>query len=359
MFERRSLKLPITLGVTMIVLLVVLTVGWVLLSLFGASHEGANAPLYWTLLSVGSVFLVFVLVGVVLYLTLSIKAINLTRRQSNFIDSVTHELKSPIASLKLYLQTLNRRPVTPEQRDDFQRVMLEDVERLDHLINHLLDAGRVEKSPQPSEFEDVELTGLLKQCAALVCARRRVPESTVQLSLTPCIVRARAADLHMVFGNLIDNALKYSGPDPRIEITARLHGRLVTIDVRDYGPGIPVAERRRIFGRFVRLGLELERKQTGTGLGLYIVRTLVRRLRGTVRVRDPEPGSGSGTVFEVKLPVQALTNAPTSPGPASQEFPPAVSPLLESRAVEIPASDSPASEVVTAESAAARPAGVS
>src|SRR5688572_10500285 len=108
MFERRSLKWPITLGVVLFVLLVLITVGWVSLSLIGArAYKGAE-PVFWTLLSVGSLFLVLVIVGVAMYLALSVKAIKLSQRQSNFVDSVTHELKSPIASLKLYLQTLNR-----------------------------------------------------------------------------------------------------------------------------------------------------------------------------------------------------------------------------------------------------------
>src|SRR5262245_28511131 len=118
MFERRSLKWPITLGVVMIVLLVVLTVGWVLLAVFGGQ---------WTWLSIGTTFLAFVLADVIMYLVLMVKAINLSRRQSNFIDSVTHELKSPIASLKLYLQTLNRHHVEEVERESFHRYMLDDV----------------------------------------------------------------------------------------------------------------------------------------------------------------------------------------------------------------------------------------
>ncbi|MCA9164052.1 MAG: sensor histidine kinase, partial [Planctomycetales bacterium] len=144
MFERRSLRWPITLGVLMIVLTVALTVGWVLMSINAASSS-EQPSVYWTLLAVGSAFLALILTGVVTYLTLTIKSVNLTVRQSNFIDSVTHELKSPIASLKLYLQTMNRRSVTAEKREQFLRAMLEDVERLDQLITHLLEAGRVEK----------------------------------------------------------------------------------------------------------------------------------------------------------------------------------------------------------------------
>ena len=141
MFERRSLKLPITLGVLMIVSVIALTVGWVLLAATGASTDSRWAPLYWTLLTVGTAFLAFVLVGVVMYLTLSVQAINLNRRQSNFIDSVTHELKSPLASLKLYLQTLGRSQVSPQEQADFVRFMLDDVERLDSLDQPLARRG--------------------------------------------------------------------------------------------------------------------------------------------------------------------------------------------------------------------------
>ena len=133
--------MPIFLAIVMIVLLVVVAVGLVLLAVFGALEDASRSGLYWALLSIGSTFILLLVVGVVLYLILSIKAINLTRRQSNFIDSVTHELKSPIASMKLYLQTLSRHQVSQQMQADFHRFMLEDLERLDHLINQMLDAG--------------------------------------------------------------------------------------------------------------------------------------------------------------------------------------------------------------------------
>ena len=115
------------------------------------------------LLVVGTSFLVLVLVGVVLYLLISIKGIRLNQRQSNFIDSVSHELKSPIASLKLYLQTLSRRSVTEEQQANFYRFMLDDVERLDTLINHMLDAARLDQQPVEADIVDVELSSRAAQ----------------------------------------------------------------------------------------------------------------------------------------------------------------------------------------------------
>jgi len=301
MTARRSLRFPILLAIVMIALLVVLTIGWVLVNVSSALQDERSSGLYWTQLTVGSLFSLLLLVGTVLYLILSIKAINLTRRQSNFIDSVTHELKSPIASLKLYLQTLSRHQVTEAERADFYRFMLEDLERLDRLINQLLTAGRLEAVPGDGPLEEIELGSLLRECAEAVCLSYRVPADTVQLALQPCWVRGRRLDLEIIFRNLIDNAVKYAGAPPRVDVTAGPGGmEEVLVQVADNGRGIPFHLRRRIFRRFERLGLELERDKPGTGLGLYIVRTLLHQLRGRVHVRYPK--SGPGTVFEVRLP---------------------------------------------------------
>ena len=126
----------------------------------------------------------------VLYLVLSIKAINLNRRQSNFIDSVTHELKSPIASMKLYLQTLSRHQVSQQVQADFHRFMLEDLDRLDHLINQMLDAGRLDAgAPGRRRWKTWNWAALLTDCAAAVCLATACPP-TVRLDLQPCMVPA-------------------------------------------------------------------------------------------------------------------------------------------------------------------------
>ncbi|MGO8751758.1 MAG: sensor histidine kinase [Thermoguttaceae bacterium] len=301
MHLRRPLGLPITLAVVMFTLLVVLTVGWVLLNVFGALANDKYAAVYWVLLSIGSMFIVFLIVGVALYLGLTIKAINLTRRQSNFVDSVTHELKSPIASLKLYLQTLHRRRWSDEEQADFHRFMMEDVERLDHLINQVLDAGRLDAGYLDGAMDQVALSPLLCECAEMVCLRYRVPPDTVHWDLQPYTVRGRRFDLDIIFRNLLDNAIKYAGPAPRVEVIVR-RGKAgtVVVQVCDNGQGIPPRLRRKIFGRFFRIGDELEREKPGTGLGLYIVRQSVRRLGGTVCVADRPDRAGA--VFEVRLP---------------------------------------------------------
>lgn len=312
MFPRRSLGWPITLGVVMIVLIVALIIGWVF-----AAMSAAKTETYWyVILAVGAIFLGLVLVGVVLYLIISIKEIRLNQRQSNFIDSVTHELKSPIASLKLCLQTLSRRQLPEQQAADFHRFMLDDLERLDTLINHMLDAAKLDQVQlSAAESTDVDIGEMLANSAAIACRRHHVPPESVTLDLRPCIVHARAIDIEMIFRNLIDNAVKYAGTPPQVEVDAWPDGRgHVIVRVADNGSGIPLQYRSKIFTRFFRIGSELTRVKTGTGLGLFIVRTLVKRLKGRVTVLGR--GSRPGTVFEVELP-----------GRSGEEPVPAVEPL--------------------------------
>ena len=301
---RHSLQRPIVLAVVMLMLLGVLTVGWVLLNVYRALDKPSDAGWHWAFLVVGSAFIVLLVVGVVLYLTLSLKAINLSRRQSNFIDSVTHELKSPLASMKLNLQTLDRRDVSDEQREQFGRFIREDLDRLDRLINHILDAGRVETGRVEGDTEDVALAELLKGIGDAVCLSYHVPATTIQWELVPCVVHARPVDLELIFRNLLDNAVKHAAADPQVRVTlkAAANGKVIA-RIADNGKGIPPKLRRKVFGRFVRLGDELQRERTGTGLGLYIVRSLVRKLHGRIRVCDR--GDRAGSVFEVILPTSS------------------------------------------------------
>jgi len=318
MFERKSLKLPIILGISMIVVTVALLVGWILLTTF-AAQTSTNGGIYWFLLSIGTVLFAGVLVGSVIYLTLSIKAVNLTRRQSNFIDSVTHELKSPIASLKLYLQTLDKRELSKEERRKFIDIMMTDVERLDTLINHVLDAGYATQNNPEETNEVLELSSIIELCAKLVASRYRVDKEIIRLNLEPCEIQAERIDTVMIFRNLIDNAVKYAGDPPLVQVDLSVNNNTATVRIVDNGPGIPADERSKVFGRFVRLGSELQRKKPGTGLGLHIVRTLLKRSQGKIRILD-NSSEDSGTVFEVKLPGarrtpsagQALPNKPVT-----------------------------------------------
>jgi signal transduction histidine kinase len=310
MEPRRSLGWPILLGVVLIGSILALGVGWVLVSI-AAALGSENAAFYWAVLGVGVALLVLVLVGVIIYLALTVKAIALSQRQSNFIDSVTHELKSPLASLKLYLQTLTRRPVPPSQQADFHRFMLQDVERLDTLIDHLLDAAKTLQRRSRPGTDATAIGPVLLQAREAVVQRYGVAPESVRLAGAAPVEAAaddggpravgREADLEIVFRNLIDNAVKYSLPDPRVEVEVEETPRgRVLVRVTDNGPGIPPAERQNVFRRFVRLGSELERSTPGTGLGLFLVHAIVRQLRGRVVAKGRLPDRG--TIMEVELP---------------------------------------------------------
>jgi two-component system, OmpR family, phosphate regulon sensor histidine kinase PhoR len=305
MFERKSLKWPILLAIVMIVMLVGLTIGWILITIFGAN---------WILLSVGSIMFVFVLLGVVLYLVWSIQQINLNRRQSNFIDAVTHELKSPIASLKLFLQTLGKRNIDEAQRQEFYRSMLDDVDRLDQLITQLLDVARLQQDsnePEPESWIAIEST--LAEFTNKLVAQHHINRDCVSIECPPCDVWARRVDIDILVRNLIDNALKYAGKPPVVEIKVRVDSQSgnTTILVSDNGIGIPRHLHRKIFRRFYRVGNELERTKPGTGLGLFLVRSIVRRIRGSIRVVDLPKNSGSR--FELVVPQSRLRSVPVQP----------------------------------------------
>jgi signal transduction histidine kinase len=182
--------------------------------------------------------------------------------------------------------------------------MLQDVERLDTLIDHLLDAAKTLQR-RPADTDTVTSLGaVLERACATAVQRHGVPGSSVRLDhadIAPLRVRGREADLDIVFRNLVDNAVKYSLPEPLVEVTAhRADNGKIVVRVADNGPGIPIAQRSQVFRRFVRLGSELERSKPGTGLGLFLVRSLVKQLRGRVSVQGRSPDRG--TVMEVELP---------------------------------------------------------
>jgi signal transduction histidine kinase len=187
--------------------------------------------------------------------------------------------------------------------------MLEDVERLDHLITHLLAAGRIEKKDTFGEDSTFELEALLRKFAAAATQRYGLPAESIRFDTQPCKVRARLVDIDLILRNIIDNALKYGGSPPVVDIWMRpnIQGNIV-ISVSDNGRGIPADMRRKIFQRFVRLGSELTREKPGTGLGLYIVRTLVLRLGGKISVHDCE--KGQGTLFQLQLPGKLRADEP-------------------------------------------------
>ncbi len=256
----------------------------------------------WLSLVLGAIAMAISLFAISFYSILTIKEIQLNRRQANFVDSVTHELKTPIAALRLYLDTLLMRDLEAEDRREFYLTMETELERLDQLINQLLEVGRLDEIGSQAESEHVDLLPLLQAAAETSCKHHKQSvEEVFEFDVAPVALNTRRMLLEMIFGNLTDNAVKYGGNPPRVLVSAQPRGwDRVAIRIQDNGAGIPESQRRQVFQLFFRGSDELQRTRKGTGLGLYIVKTLVGILKGRVIVDDgPE---GEGCVFEVILP---------------------------------------------------------
>ncbi|TXT21807.1 MAG: ATP-binding region ATPase domain-containing protein, partial [Planctomycetota bacterium] len=200
------------------------------------------------------------------------------------------------------------RHVEPRQQVEFFNVMDAELIRLDHLINQLLEVARLDAIGHEADPEDIELEPLLHRCAGLAALHhKRVEADVFTFDIEPAVIHARRLPLEMIFGNLIDNAVKYGAAEPKVGVTVRLteNGRVVT-QITDNGEGVAPHMRSRIFKIFYRGGSELERRQKGTGVGLYIVRTLVGLLKGKVQVKDRPDGPGG--LFEVDLPGRAIVS---------------------------------------------------
>ena len=332
--KRSTIGLPITISVSIMALNVVMMICWIVLL---AKLSG------WTALAVGVVAFTLILIGASLWLVLTIKEIRLNHRQANFVDSVTHELKSPIASLQLYLETLRLRPMDDAQRAEFHAVMEQELHRLDRLINQLLEVGRLDALGDQEEPEDIELEPLLRQCAELACVHQKRSFADVcRLHVPPLKLHGRRIVLELILTNLLDNAVKYGGDPPLVDVLVVPHGHnRVRISVQSNGQSIPYDERRKVFQIFYRGGSELERRSKGTGLGLYIVYTLVRQMKGKVTVQD-RPDEKPGCIFDVELPgrVDEPAPSPAESGPGSPQTLPAT-PALPRAESKQPASAHP------------------
>ncbi len=302
---RRSIGFPLTLGVVLLLLVLSLAVAWhlqiLVLDDVRAVQEGLS-DLDWVLLVIGAVFFVLVIIGVFWLCLWLVREIGVNQRQRAFIDAVTHEMRTPLASLQLHLETLERHDPDRENRQAFLERMRGDLERLDHTVEQVLTAARAEDSRLRPRVERVALPGLLAGCIAELRASHGLPEQAVQLEIEPdTSVKGDATELAVVFRNLLENAVKYSG-EP-VEVTVRVKVRedgRVAVEIADRGIGIPSGELGKIFQRFYRVGRDVQRTASGLGLGLFIVRNLVRRQGGRVVARSEGWGQGSRFVVTLK-----------------------------------------------------------
>lgn len=282
-------------------LTVVMLVGWIYVILKNQELTQQWVANFWLLVG-GIVSLVAITTVLILFSVFLARQILEIRRQTTFIDSVTHELRSPLASIRLGLQTLGRSGLANAQREQLRENMLDDTERLAAFIDDILEATRLEYGRAGQLISEVSLHELIHSCVATVTRRHKVDPDVVTIDVDESLLlEIDATALETVLKNLLDNAVKYSNDPVRVQIAARARERgTVEIYVRDRGVGIPQSELRRIFDRFYRVDHEAVRARRGTGLGLFVVKALVEDLGG--RLRAHSDGHDKGTTMTITLP---------------------------------------------------------
>ncbi len=285
----------ITLGACLICVAVALNITWIRLNVGRLALDILGVLLFAILIA-----------GVVLNTVFLLREIRRNERQDSFLNAVTHELKTPVASIRLYLDTLQRRSVPDEQRNQFYRTMHADTDRLMATIDQVLKAGELGQRAKAADRTRIELRSLVAECIATVLARYHLPEDAIVLEEVAGDVRlfvlGHIEDLRTALLNLLDNAVKYS-PNG-VHIRCRLSIERYTfavVAITDTGLGLPTNELKRVFKRFYRAASGDRVKIKGTGLGLFLVRTIAKQHGGEVRALSDGPGKG--TTMLLKLPL--------------------------------------------------------
>jgi signal transduction histidine kinase len=278
-------------GICLIALAVALNVGWILLSLEQVA-----------LLVFGIIFFALIITGLTLNTIFLFREMRRNEQHDAFINSVTHELKTPIASIRLYLETLKTREVGEEKRREFYDVMLNDSERLLDTVELVLQAGRIRDRKLRLNLGKVDLKEILADSIERIRLRYGLAEGVIALNSATATApfKGDANEIQSVFMNLIDNAVKYSDYQPvAVELKKNDRGNF-EIGIKDSGIGIPPNELKRIFRRFYRVAGISTQKTKGTGLGLFIVKATVKKHGGKIRAESA--GEGKGSQFIVELP---------------------------------------------------------
>jgi len=291
----------VAVGVALIGVALALTIAWQILAAPASTGARAVGPARVVAYVFGSLLFLLLIAGLVLIVILLLREVRLNERQSNFVSAVTHELKTPVASLKLYLDTLEYRDLAPERRADFYRTMRQDIERLNTTINNVLNAALYTDRPV-ADPRPLDLARLARRAVDLTVSRYQLPREAIRYEGPDALrVSGDAQALETAVLNLLDNAVKYSKDRLKVEIevwgdaSGQAHVR-----VRDNGIGMSRTHLPFIFTRFYRIGAEVRRSRTGTGLGLFIVRSIVKGHRGSITADSPGPDRGS--TFTISLP---------------------------------------------------------
>ena len=288
----KAIAFFITFGACLLGVAIALNVTWIV-----KNYREVGA------LIVGIIFFAFIIAGIVLNTIFLVREIRRNEQQDSFLNAVTHELKTPIASIRLYLETLQKRELAETERRNFYRIMLDDTERLLGTVEQVLKAGEARHAETESHREEVDFLALVRESVELASVRNHLAPGAIRFGKEPAgdiIVLGNQEELRTAVANVINNAVKYSGAEKDIQVDVLTPNiDTVLLRVQDKGVGIPRSELGRIFKRFYRAQKSASTVR-GTGLGLFIVRSIARRHGGEVTAESA--GEGRGSTFTIRLP---------------------------------------------------------
>src|ERR1700679_2638270 len=296
--RRGTIVFFVCLGIGLVALAVALNVGWIILNW----REGV-------LLFFGIIFFALIIAGMIVNTSFLVREIRRSEQHDSFMNAVTNELKTPVASIRLHLETLQRRELPETQKQELYRVMLSDTDRLMETVEQVLRAGSAGDKKARREKITVDFRQLVRECMDAARTRHHLAAEALQYEETSSngegmSVRGSAEDLRTAVFNVIDNAIKYSGEqvDVRVHLAMPDEKRIV-LSVQDHGVGIPADDLKSIFKRFYRVSHRSLMHVKGTGLGLFIVKSIAQKHGG--KVFAASEGEGEGTTVTLQLPRMA------------------------------------------------------
>ena len=293
--RRGTIIFFLCLGTGLVALTVALYVGWIILNW----RQGV-------LLFFGIVFFALIIAGMIVNTSFLVREIRRSEQHDSFINAVTHELKTPVASIRLHLETLQRRELPEAQKQDFYRLMLSDTDRLTETVEQVLRAGRAGDKKAGREKSAVDFRQLVRECMEAARVRHHLPPEALRYEEASSNgagmrVMGSSEDLRTAVFNVLDNAIKYSGDtvDVRVRLDTPDEKRVV-LSVQDHGVGIPPDDLKSIFKRFYRVSHRSLAHVKGTGLGLFIVKAIAQKHGG--KVFATSQGEGEGATITMELP---------------------------------------------------------
>jgi signal transduction histidine kinase len=292
MRRRKTAVFFLILGISLSILAVALNVGWIILNI----REVA-------LLVFGVIFFILIITGLILNTIFLVREIRRNEQHDAFLNAVTHELKTPIASIKLYLETLKARDLDKQKRDEFYDIMLADNQRLLGTVEQVLLASRTREKQRLLNLAEIDMSELITDTIKTVREQRHLDEAAIRFAAPGGGIKVLGDkdELRTAITNLLDNAIKYSGEEPKVAVRLGSSGsKTAEVYIKDNGIGLARADLKRVFKRFYRVPNAADGAAKGNGLGLAIVRSIVEKHGG--RVRAQSKGEGKGTTFLLQLP---------------------------------------------------------